>query len=164
MSLGNVLRGELVERTSILDVGESGLQLLELNVNLLLGLLGLGNLKHARRTVRQMAANDKHNTYSLSLEGLDRLEGGADVVGGGLEVVQELLSLIDNGLVLQYRAVASEVNGGGLASEVVVNTLGIGVTLAEGLDGSDGLYKSRVMTQLSVLNGVTEPLPRPREL
>ena len=81
-----------------------------------------------------------NTTYSLCLEGLDGLEGSADIVGGGLEVLQVLLGVVNNSLVLQNRAVVSEVNGGGLAGVVVVDTLGIGVTLAEGLDGSDGLY------------------------
>ena len=36
--------GEVIEGTSLLDVGEGGLEILQLNINLLRGLLSFGDL------------------------------------------------------------------------------------------------------------------------
>ena len=79
------------------------------------------------------------NTHSLGFEGLNSLDGAADVVGHGLEVLQQLLRLVNNGLVLQHRAVMSEVDGCRLRGVLVGEPLGIGVSLSEGLNSGNGL-------------------------
>jgi len=95
--------GELFEGTSVLNVGKGGLELLELDVNLRLGLLGLGN--------------------GLCLEGLDGLNMGVDVVCHGLEVCQEFFGLVDDGLVLEDGAVVGKVYGGGLGGILLLQSL-----------------------------------------
>ena len=80
-------------------------------------------------------------TYSLGLEGLDSLDVSADIVCHGLVARQNFFCLIDNGLVLQNRAVVREVYGGRLSLKLAMYPLGVGVTLAEGLEGSDSLCK-----------------------
>ena len=91
----------MVEWSGILDVGKGGLQLLELDVNLLFGFLSLGNLKTKTVSEKPFAGTGAcFNTHSLGFEGLNSLDGAADVVGHGLEVLQQLLRLVNNGLVL----------------------------------------------------------------
>mgnify|MGYP007051635911 CR=1 FL=1 len=82
------------------------------------------------------------DAYSLGFEGLNGLEGCANVVGDGLELLQELLGLVNDSLVLQNGAVMSEVDGGGLIGVGGRHSLGVSVTLAEGLDSSNGLCEN----------------------
>ena len=79
-------------------------------------------------------------TYSLGLEGLNSLHVSRNVVGDGLEVPQELLSLVNDSLVLEYRTVVRKVDGGRLGVELRVNPLRIAVTLTERLESGDGLW------------------------
>ena len=74
-------------------------------------------------------------TYGLGLESLNSLDVCANIVSDGLEVFEKLLSLINDSLVLQDGTVVSEVDGCRLSSECALNTLGIHVPLAEGLEG-----------------------------
>lgn len=85
---------ELVKRPGGLDVLQRGLEVLELEVDLLLGRLGVLD--------------------GFDFEGLDGLELTADVVLGGLEGCEALLDLVDDGLVLEHGAVVCEVDGRGL--------------------------------------------------
>ena len=62
-----------------------------------------------------------------------------DVVCHGLEITQDLLRLIDDGLVLQHGAVVREVDGRRSGVELAGDALGIRVALAERLQGCDGL-------------------------
>lgn len=78
-------------------------------------------------------------TYSLGLEGLNRLNLSGNIVCHRLELFQGLLSLIDNGLVLENRAVVVKIDGGGGIAINMRQTLGLAVTLAESLEGGDGL-------------------------
>ena len=78
-------------------------------------------------------------TYSLGLEGLNSLHVPRNVVGDGLEVPQQLLSLIDDGLVLEYRTIVRKVHCSGLRVELRVHPLRVAVTLAECLESGDGL-------------------------
>lgn len=79
------------------------------------------------------------NTYRLGLKRLDRLDVRAHVVRDGLELAQELLRLVDDGLVAQHRAVVREVDRRRLRGERGVDALGVPVPLAERLEGCDGL-------------------------
>jgi hypothetical protein len=110
---------ELLERSRGLDVLERGLEVLELEVDLLLG--GLGVLD------------------GLDLEGVDGLELAAQVIGGGLEVCEALLDLVDDGLVLEDRAVLGEVDRGGLLGQHLHLAAGVLVALLEGLKRGDRL-------------------------
>lgn len=83
--------------------------------------------------------NIRFDTHSLGLEGLNSLDGAADVVGHRLEVLQQLLGLVNNSLVLQHRAVMSEIDGCRLRGVLVGEPLGIGVSLSEGLNSGNGL-------------------------
>ena len=61
----------------------------------------------ARKVVRA-------STHRLSLERLNGLDLSVHVVGDGLEVAEDLLSLVDDSLVAENGAVVVEVNGRGL--------------------------------------------------
>lgn len=84
---------ELLKRPSSLDILERSLEILQLEVDLLLGALGILD--------------------GLDLESLDSLELARDVVLGGLEGGEALLDFVDDGLVLEHGAVVREVDGGG---------------------------------------------------
>jgi len=125
-SLGNtrvgtsdILARQLIEGTGLLDVGKSRLELLQLDVNLCLSLLSLGN--------------------RLGLEGLNSFNVGVDIISNGLEVRHKLLDLVNDGLVLENGSVVGKVDGGGLGGERMLQTLSLAVPLAEGLEGGDGL-------------------------
>jgi hypothetical protein len=118
-SRGKTYNSEVLERPGGLDVLEGGGEVLELEVDGLLG--GLGVLD------------------GLDLEGVDGLELAAHVVGGRLELAEALLDLVDDGLVLERGAVGGEVDGGGLLREQLDLAAGILVALLEGLEGGDGL-------------------------
>ena len=82
--------GEFVEGAGGLDVLEGGLEVLELEVDLLAGGLGVAD--------------------GLDLEGVDGLELAGDVVGGGLELLEATLDLGDDGLILEHGPVVREVH------------------------------------------------------
>lgn len=65
----------------------------------------------------------------------------AHIVGHGLEVAQDTLSLIDDGLVLEDRAVVGKVDGRRLGRVLAVNALGFGMTLTERLERCNSLCK-----------------------
>lgn len=110
---------ELLEGPGLLDVGQRLVQVLQLQVDL--GLGGLGILD------------------GLGLEGGDGLELAGDVVGGGLEGLEALLDLVDDGLVLEDGAVLGEVDLGGELRQLLDPALGVVVARLEGLQGRDRL-------------------------
>lgn len=113
INLQNTYHSEFVERPRGLDVGEGGLEVLELEVDLLLGGLGVAD--------------------GLDLKGVDGLELALDVVGGGLEVLEAALDLVDDGLVLQDGPVVGELDGRGLLRQRLQAAPRRLVALLEGL-------------------------------
>lgn len=61
------------------------------------------------------------------------------IIGNGLERLQCTLRLVNHSLVLQHTAVVRNVDGRRLRGERGMNALRLGVPLAEGLEGGDGL-------------------------
>lgn len=116
---GGTYDSEVLEGASGLDVGQGLLEVLELEVDLLLG--GLGVL------------------HGLDLKGLDGLDLAGDIVGGGLEGGEALLDLVDDGLVLEDGAVLSEVDGRGELRQLLDPAAGVLVALLESLKGGGGL-------------------------
>lgn len=110
---------ELLEAAGLLNVLQSLLEVLELQVNLLLGSLGVLD--------------------GLSLKGVNGLELAADVVGGGLEGLEALLNLVDDSLVLELRAVDGKVDGRGQLRELLHLAPDVVVARLEGLQRGDGL-------------------------
>lgn len=110
---------EVLEWSGLLDVLEGGGEVLELEVNGLLG--GLGVLD------------------GLGLEGVNGLQLSADIVADGSEGLESLLDLVDDGLVLEDGSVLGEVDGGGLLAELLDLAADVLVALLEGLEGGDGL-------------------------
>lgn len=113
LRLRKTYHGELVEWSSGLDVCKSLLQVLQLSIDLALGLLGA--------------------FHSLCLESLNGLDLSLDVVLLWLESVELLLNVVDDVLVLQDAAVLGEVDGLGLlgkdlnaAARIVVALLEVG--------------------------------------
>lgn len=111
--------GELVEWPGRLDVLQGSLEILEFEVDLLLGSHGVLD--------------------GFDLEGLDGLELAGHIVLGGLEGAEALLDLGDDGLVLEDGAVVGEVDGGGLLGQDLHLSAGVLVPLLESLQGGDGL-------------------------
>ncbi|KAI6753107.1 hypothetical protein HG531_005276 [Fusarium graminearum] len=110
---------EVLEWSGLLDVLQGSGEVLELEVDGLLG--GLGVLD------------------GLSLEGIDGLQLSADIVGNGLEGVESLLDLVDDGLVLEDGSILGEVDGGGLLLELLDLAADVLVALLEGLQGGNSL-------------------------
>jgi len=82
------------------------------------------------------------------------------IIRHGLELLQQLLGLIDDGLVLQDGAVVRDIDGGGLRGVLVVDELGVVVPFAEGLEGGDGLWWSVGEVKrgrVGVVSGATNP-------
>lgn len=65
----------------------------------------------------------------------------ADIIGHGLELLEQLLRLVNDGLVLQHGAVVLDVHGRGLGFQRGLDALGVGVAFAECLQGRDGFWK-----------------------
>lgn len=129
----------MVEWTSLLDVGKSLVELLELNINLGLGLLGFLNLlKH--RNLSGIVDSWIEITHGGSLECFDSLDMRIHVIGDGCEVLEGLFGIVDNGLVLQDGAVMFEVDGAGKAGIAGGQALSLAMTFAERLQRGDGLY------------------------
>lgn len=131
--------GELVKRPGILNVGKGCLKFFELEINLLLGLLSFLDLYGIDMVP---ATRTENETNGLGLEGLNGLYVRTDIVGNGLEVLQNFLGLVNDSLVLQNGAVVGKINGGGLAGVLCVKTLSLSVALAEGLEGRNGLWNA----------------------
>lgn len=77
--------------------------------------------------------------YSFGLESVNSLDVSTRVVSHGLEVGERLLGFVDDSLVLEDRTVVLKVDSGGLRMAGRVQALGFRVTLAERLEGGDGL-------------------------
>lgn len=115
----NTYHGEVFEGTGGLDVLQGLLQVDELSVDLALGLLGVLD--------------------GLGLESIDGLQLAADIVGGGLEALEVVLDLVNDGLVLEDAAVVGKVDGLGLLGQDLDLAAGVVVALLEGLQRGGGL-------------------------
>lgn len=116
--LPHTYHSQILERPSALNVLQRSLQILQLGINLALGLLGA--------------------LHSLGLERLNRLHLPAHIVLLDLERAHLLLDVVDDGGVLQDGAVVREVDGLGLLGEHLDPALRIVVALLEGLEGLSG--------------------------
>ena len=105
---------ELVKRSRRLNIGQSLLQILELQIDLLLGSLGIVD--------------------GLDLKRINGLELATQVVRGGLEGDEALLDLVDDGLVLEDAAVVREVDLGRLLREHLHLAADVFVALLERLE------------------------------
>lgn len=110
---------EILKRPGLLNVLQSSSQVLELEVDGLLG--GLCILD------------------GLSLEGVNGLQLAVDVVGNGFEGLEALLDLVDDGLVLERGPVVGKVDRRGLFRQLLDLATGVFVALLEGLQRGDGL-------------------------
>ena len=109
---------EVLERPSALDVLQGSLEVLQLCVDLALGLLGA--------------------LHSLRLESLDALDLALNVVLLHLEAAHLLLNVVDDGLVLEDAAVVAEVDRLRLLGEDLDPAAGVVMALLEGLEGLSG--------------------------
>ena len=131
---------ELLKRTRVLDIGKGFVKLLELNINFLLRLLCLGDLKTNAFNKPQMQGEKTGTTNSLDLKRLNGLDVRAHIIRRRLEVFQQLFRLIHNGFILQHRTVVRKVDGGGLGRNGVGNSLRLEVAFTECLQWSNGFY------------------------
>lgn len=135
--------GEVLERTRLLDVVQRSLEVPELLVNLLGSLFSAYDLCFQAVTPISFTIprrfRNGENTNGLGFERFDGLDVGADVVCHRLERLENALGLVDDSLVLNQRAILGDVDGGGLGGQLVVDTESLGVSLAESLEGCDGL-------------------------
>lgn len=109
---------EILKRPRRLDVLQRSLQILQLRINLALGLLG---------------ALD-----SLSLVGLDGLDLTVDIVLLDGEAGELLLNVVNDGLVLEHGAVVAEVDVLGLLGQDLDLAARVVVALLERLQGLGG--------------------------
>lgn len=107
---------QLIERPGRLYVLERLVQLLQLEVDLLLGRLGILD--------------------GLDLKGLDGLELAAHVDCRGLESLEPLLDLVNDGLVLEHRPVARKVDRRRELRQLLHPTARVVAALLEGLKRS----------------------------
>jgi hypothetical protein len=110
---------EILEWASLLDVLQCLLQVLELQINSVLG--GLSVLD------------------SLALKGLDGLDLASDIVSDWLEGLEVVLYRVNNGLVLEDGAVVGEVDSRRRLGELLESATRILIALLERLEGGDGL-------------------------
>lgn len=164
---------EFIEGTSILNVGKSSLELLELNVNLGLCFLSLGNL--SKTQMRQLKPHQwpafesqllNIKTYSLRLKCFNGLDLCVHIISHGLEVLQKLLGLINNGLVFKDGTIVGKIDIGGLAGILSIETLSVTMAFPEGLQRRDGFCENVdffVCTLFLEAGMFYPPFPRPRE-
>lgn len=99
------------------------MKLFELNINFLLRLLCLGDLKQTTTHSTTTVQGENGTTNSLDLKRLDSLDVRTHIIRRRLEIVQQLFRLIHNGFILQHRTVVGKVDGGGLGRNGVGNSL-----------------------------------------
>jgi hypothetical protein len=119
LSSSNLINGKVLKRSRLLNVLERLLQILQLQIDLVLGSLGVLD--------------------GLDFESVNGLELTAHVVGGGLEGGEALLDLVNDGLVLEKGAVVAEVNRLGLLGKDLDLAARIVVALLEGLEARGSL-------------------------
>jgi hypothetical protein len=119
LTLADLLDGKVLERPSVLDVAQRGLQVALLGGDLLDGRLG--------------------SLDGPSLERVDDTGNLAQVVSDGLEGGEDLFGVLNGGLVLQDRLVSGHVDGRDRVGEGGVLGRGGGVSSSEGRDLGDGL-------------------------
>lgn len=83
--------------------------------------------------------NNAIATNRLRLESFNGLNMSVDIISHRLKILQELLSLVDNSLVLEGGTVVGEVDGGGLGGLGSINPDSVGMALAESLEGRHSL-------------------------
>lgn len=115
----NTYDSEIFKRPRLLNVLQRLLQIPQLLINHTLRLLCRLN--------------------SLSLEALNSLDLPVHIVRLGLESLELLLDVIDDGLVLEDRSVVGEVHALRLLGEDLKFPAGVVVALLEGLEGGGGL-------------------------
>jgi hypothetical protein len=115
----NTYHSKILKRSRTLNIRQRLLQILQLQLNPTLRLLRI--------------------LHSLRLKRLNGLHLPINIIRRGLEVAEVLLDLVDDGLVLQDRAVVREVDLGGLFGELLHSAAGVFVALLEGLEGGGGL-------------------------
>lgn len=119
LSLSDLIYSKIGEWPGLLDVLQGLVQVAQLLVDNRLGLLSA--------------------LEGLGLECLNGLDLPVHVVGLGLEGLELLLDVVDNGLVLEEAAVGGEVDGLRLLREDRDFAARIVVALLEGLKGGSGL-------------------------
>ena len=115
--------GQVLEWSGLLNVLQCLLQVLELNIDV--GLCLLGGLD------------------GLGLESVNGLDLAVDVVLLGLESVEMLLNVVDDGRVLEDTAVVGEVDGLLLLLKLGELAAGVVVALLEGSERGGGLALER---------------------
>lgn len=115
----NTYNRELLKAPCLLNVLQSLGQILQFQVDLLLGSLGVLD--------------------SLGLKGLDSLELAVEVVCGGLEGIESLLDLVNDSLVLEGGPVVGKVDSSRQLGQLLDLALGGIVTRLEGLQRGHGL-------------------------
>lgn len=112
---GNTYHSEILKGSGGFDVLQCGGQILQLQINTALGFLRV--------------------LHGLGLKGLNGLDLPGNIVGRGLEGAEVLLDLINDGLVLQERAVVREIDGLWLLREGLHAATGVITALLESLQG-----------------------------
>lgn len=126
---------QLFERTRLLDVRKDRLELVQFNINFLFRLFRLATWKRVP-SVELLFPIHREETHNLGLESLDGLHMCVHIIG---DILQDLLCLVNNGLVLQREPVVGEIDCRWLVVILMRQPLSLVVTLAESLERSDCL-------------------------
>ena len=126
---------QLFERTRLLNVRKDRLELIQFNINFLFHLFRLVTWKRVP-SVELLFPICREETHNLGLKSLDGLHMCVHVIG---DILQDLLCLINNGLVLQREPVVGEINCRWLVVILMRQPLSLIVILAESLERSDCL-------------------------
>ena len=97
---------QLFERTRLLNVRKDRLELIQFNINFLFHLFRLVTWKRVP-SVELLFPIHREETHNLGLKSLDGLHMCVHVIG---DILQDLLCLINNGLVLQREPVVGEID------------------------------------------------------
>jgi hypothetical protein len=107
-------------------------------------------------------------TYSLGLEFINGLDLVASIICLWLELLEQLLCIIDDNLIFQYRTIVRKVDRSGLRGKSSVDSLSVAMPLAECLERRNGLCVIPIRLfiirerLLLVQRAYQSPFPRPR--
>ena len=98
--LANDPYSEFIERSDVLDVRKCFLEILQLLIKLLFSRLCVLHLEKSKNIATLKHVGTIRITYRLRLEDFNRLHMGSDIIRDGLEILQQFLGFVHNGLVL----------------------------------------------------------------
>jgi hypothetical protein len=129
----NIAYCQVLEWSSILDIGQGSVECLQLDVNLCSCSLSFRHLYF--QSVQIIPPSRFLETNSLCLEFVNGFNMCRHIIRRRLKPLQQLFSICDNVLVLEDGAVVLKVDRGRLLRQCTMDALGIRMALSERLKG-----------------------------